>query len=342
MRKEDQPLVSIITPCYNVEKYIKEYLYSVLAQTYDNIELILIDDGSTDKTKDIIELYKKKIKRRGYKFKYIYQENSGQAVAVNKGLSIFTGKYFTWPDSDDILSRNNIESKVLYFKNNFRYGMVRGKRKFFERDMNKFYELDDNANFKNEEIFFDLFLEKTFPSGGCYLLKRDLFLECYPDLSIYEGLGSQNWQLLVPAASRSKCGNIDEVVYYVREHPKSFSRRKRSLDEWFMRFDDHKNLLFDAFLHSECDIEVCKAIVEEKYARRRFEYAFSFNNRDIAEKQYQNLKGLNKVKLNDTLKRLIVKNKYSYYTYVRLQKIKLQALHLQKEARNGFVKNLKS
>jgi len=299
MINAEQLLVSIITPCFNVEKFIGEYLDSVLAQTYDNIELILVDDGSTDRTKEIIDSYISKIKNRGYTFHYIYQNHSGQASALNKGLAIFNGYYFTWPDADDILSKNNIKLKVNFLKNNPQYSLVRGKRQFFEKDITKPYELDNTITFENEDIFFDLF-------------------------------GSQNWQLLVPAASRSKCGNINEVIYYMREHPDSFSRRKRSLHELLARFDDHKNILFDSFLHSDCDIEFCRKIVEEKYARKKFFYAFKYNNKDVVVQQYKILKKMNKLNSKEILKYLTMKNKTIYDFYNKLRQIKRATFYLTK------------
>lgn len=70
----DEPLVSLITPCFNGEKFISRYLESVLNQAYKNLELFLIDDGSTDDTKKIIDLYKNRLDRRGIKNWYIYQK----------------------------------------------------------------------------------------------------------------------------------------------------------------------------------------------------------------------------------------------------------------------------
>ena len=72
-------LVSIITPCYNGEKHVHRLLESVLNQTYTNIELILVDDGSTDETKKIVLSYQEKFTEKKLKLNYIYQENKGLA-----------------------------------------------------------------------------------------------------------------------------------------------------------------------------------------------------------------------------------------------------------------------
>ena len=109
-----QKKVSIITPCYNGEMYVERMLNSVLEQDYNNIEFILINDGSTDKTEAIVKKYETKFKKKGIDFIYIYQSNSGQAAALNKGLAIFKGDYLTWPDSDDMLSKDSISKKVEF------------------------------------------------------------------------------------------------------------------------------------------------------------------------------------------------------------------------------------
>ena len=79
-----KPLVSIITVFYNEEKYLGELLSSILNQTYDNIELICVDDGSNDGSHQIIEDYKKLFEEKHITLKYVYQENAGQAAATNR------------------------------------------------------------------------------------------------------------------------------------------------------------------------------------------------------------------------------------------------------------------
>lgn len=91
--------ISIIIPVYQVEKYIKRCLDSILSQTYSNLEIILIDDGSRDMSGKICDEYAIKDSR----IKVIHQDNAGVSVARNKGLDICTGDYITFVDSDDFL-----------------------------------------------------------------------------------------------------------------------------------------------------------------------------------------------------------------------------------------------
>lgn len=97
-----EPLVSIIIPIYNMEKYLKRCLDSVLAQTYANTEILLIDDGSTDRSKEIVASY------QDSRIHYYYKENGGQASARNLGLEKMTGEYVIMVDSDDYIHPNLI------------------------------------------------------------------------------------------------------------------------------------------------------------------------------------------------------------------------------------------
>lgn len=92
-------MISVIIPVYNVEKYISQCLESVCNQTYEDLEIILVDDGSTDNSGEICEKYACKDKR----IHVIHQENNGAAAAKNSGLQISTGKYLSFVDSDDFL-----------------------------------------------------------------------------------------------------------------------------------------------------------------------------------------------------------------------------------------------
>ncbi len=99
------PLISIIVPVYNVEKYLQECLDSVLAQTYKNLEIILIDDGSTDNCPQICDDYAAKDKR----IKVIHQKNQGVSAARNAGLKMAKGEYIGFVDSDDYIKPDMYE-----------------------------------------------------------------------------------------------------------------------------------------------------------------------------------------------------------------------------------------
>jgi len=104
--------VSIIIPTYNRERYIGDAIDCVLSQTYNNIELIIVDDGSTDKTKSIVFSYKKKHKD----IKYIFQKNQGVAAARNNGMKRAKGELIAFLDSDDLWLTDKLQIQVEFLK----------------------------------------------------------------------------------------------------------------------------------------------------------------------------------------------------------------------------------
>lgn len=103
-----KPLISIIVPVYNVEKYLPRCLDSILLQTYSELEIILVDDGSTDLCGEICEAYALKDNR----IKVIHKENGGIGSARNAGLEVYSGEFIMFVDSDDYISADAVE--VLY------------------------------------------------------------------------------------------------------------------------------------------------------------------------------------------------------------------------------------
>lgn len=105
---DNNALVSIIVPCYNIAEFLEEALDSVIAQSYVNLECIVIDDGSTDNTSKIVAEYIGQDNR----FKYIKQSNAGPAAARNTGVRNSCGKYILPLDGDDFINSSYIEKSV--------------------------------------------------------------------------------------------------------------------------------------------------------------------------------------------------------------------------------------
>ena len=109
--------VTIIVPIYNMEKYLVDCLKSILNQSYRELEIILVDDGSTDNSKEIIEEYKKADAR----IISVYQKNMGAPAARNFGIDMANGEYIMFFDSDDVLEKDGIQKLVenINFKSNY-------------------------------------------------------------------------------------------------------------------------------------------------------------------------------------------------------------------------------
>ena len=103
-------MISVIVPIYNVERYLDECLNSIQNQSYKDIEVILVNDGSTDSSKTICERYCEEDSR----FHLINQTNQGQSVARNVGVTASKGEYIAFVDSDDIIKTNYLEKLMQY------------------------------------------------------------------------------------------------------------------------------------------------------------------------------------------------------------------------------------
>lgn len=105
-------MISVIVPVYNVEKYLEECLDSIQNQTYSDIEVILVNDGSTDKSKVICDRYCEDDNR----FQLLNQENQGLSAARNNGVAASTGEFIAFVDSDDIILSNYLETLMHYMR----------------------------------------------------------------------------------------------------------------------------------------------------------------------------------------------------------------------------------
>ncbi len=297
----ENPLVSIITPCYNGESYLDRYFHSILNQTYPNLELIFINDGSSDRTEDIVNAYRPRLEDRGISFTYLSQENAGQAAALNRGLKLFTGTYLTWPDADDEMTPDCIEKKVSYLEAHPEFQMMRSNGTFCNLDTNAHSPIAAEADKHPQDIFEQLLLVHTYGCCGCYMITRELFLKCYPDRDIFESRTGQNWQVLVPAASYSQCGYLDESLYAVYEHGDSHSRSIRTPQQMYQRWDLFTEVLEHALEASQCDRKKYSALIQENKARQKFYHAVSVRDHKMLKQTMAVMRKTGKVTMKEYL-----------------------------------------
>lgn len=168
-------VISVVVPVYNVEPYLIECLESIINQTYRDLEIILIDDGSTDRSGDICDEYGKKDER----IIVIHQSNQGSASAKNAGLRKSSGEYLAFVDSDDFLQEDAYEFMVKQLEEycaDIIQGCFRKVYQKFYRDVNKIIEMQ----ILDTSEFLELFT-KDWTCGLLWdkLYKRDIFKDIY-------------------------------------------------------------------------------------------------------------------------------------------------------------------
>ena len=211
-------LISVIIPVYNGEKYLAETIESVLNQSYQYLDVIVIDDGSTDSSAAVAKQY-------FHSIKYFYQPNKGLASALNQGISISWGEYISFLDADDLWLPDKLNLQMKSFEINPASDMVFGHmRQFFSP------ELDDA--FKSNIALIEEIMPSYFK--GSMLIKRESFFRA--------GLFDTRWQVgdyidwYLKAIERGlKSFTIPDVVLERRIHKNNMGITQKKLRSDYLR-----------------------------------------------------------------------------------------------------------
>lgn len=275
-KSEIEPLVSIITPCYNGERFLKDYFESILTQDYSNIEVFFVNDGSNDNTENIAIEYENKFKERNIRYIHSKQKNQGQAAAINSVLPLIKGKYFMWPDSDDILLPDNVSKKVRFLEQHPEYGLVMGQAEQINESRQPLNIIMKRSHDGSYDNMFEDFIDETNVvfCPGIYMARMAHFKKAVPTLQIYTGQGGQNWQMLLPIIYRYVYGYLDEVLYQYRIVENSHSKNMKSNEEWLKRMNQHQEILLNTIERIDMpkeDYKKYKDRIMVKYSRKRME-----------------------------------------------------------------------
>ena len=232
------PLVSIIIPVYNVEKYLDKCIESIVNQTYTNLEIILVDDGSPDNCPQMCDAWAEKDSR----IKVVHKENGGLSSARNKGLDIAKGGYILFVDSDDYISYDCVDILLKTLLENkcdlavARYietNNGRTKKKVFSKKTFVFNEADYWNNYY-VNLFSQTDISAAFINACGKLYKKELFD------NIRFPIGKINEDTFTTYKIISECSKIayiDKLVYYYVYRPSSITRSINSSKEIIKSLD---------------------------------------------------------------------------------------------------------
>ncbi len=286
----ENKLVSVIVPVYNVEKYLKRCVNSILNQTYRTLEIILVDDGSTDQSGKICDEYDKE----NISVKVVHKSNGGLSDARNFGLDIAKGKYVTFIDSDDWIREDYIEVLVKTLE----YGNTKISACSYQKvnEMGMARECVKNSDYLSNievwhtlEAYQHLFLNKQIDCSACAkLYERALFYDIrFPVGKLYEDQFT-TYKVFHHAQGVTY---VNEDMYYYFNRPESIQNEQFSIN----KMDE-----------LEANLE-CVQFVEEKYPQLReevscklvsscFHMLFAIENRTIWKKQVEQLEKI--IKMN--------------------------------------------
>lgn len=276
-------VVSVVTPVYNGESHLFRMLDSILNQTYEKIDMILVDDGSTDGTIAVAESYCDKFTAKGYGYHIIRVNHKCASAAINQGLPYVTGEYLIWPDSDDVLEPESVQRRVEFLQNHPQYQCVRSLSYYFNAETGELAEKADEkvGDLSKKDLFWDILESKTFVCCGCYMLRTNKFFEIYPNRHIPEYTVGQNFQMLLPFMYQHKCPTIQEKLYGVFIREGSHSRRHLTEAEELKKYRDYEKLVDE--IASICQIKdkTSKNHILFWKANRRRQIARKYNRKGL-------------------------------------------------------------
>lgn len=202
--------ISLILCFFNEEKYIRYAIDSVLAQTYSNFELIIINDGSTDCSESIIKEYQDD--RIVYK---AYKENHGLAYARNRGLEYASGEYIGFFDADDILVPDKIEKQVLYFRSHEDVMLVSGGYAYMDSEGVVEKQVLLPRYHSDEQIRSRMLFEDCIACAGAALFRREVIDDHHIRLDETSG-ATEDYRLWIDMLPYGRFANVDECFFYYR------------------------------------------------------------------------------------------------------------------------------
>lgn len=244
-----QPLVSVIVPSYNTARYVPEAVNSILNQTYQNLEVHVIDDGSTDNTREVMQSF-----TSNPKVIYHYQENRGESGARNTGIRAARGELIALCDADDLWMPRKLELQVPCFKDKPEVGVVYTNTVHVDSN-NQEIETYQTAR-HNGRIAERLFSE-NFVTGATSMFRRECF-----DTEMYDETlkTCADYDLSLRLSVHYEFYYLDEVTYRYRMWPGQVSNARNLL-----RFHDDSVRMRNKFLSMHPGL-LPQSIVDETWA----------------------------------------------------------------------------
>lgn len=296
MKEIKNSLFSIIIPCYNSEDYLGRLLKCLKNQTYKNLEIILINDGSTDKTLDIMNKFKKEV---DYKVIIKTQKNKGLGAAINTGLKLVTGDYFSYINSDDMITEDYVSEfvKLFNFKKDInviqRNGYLVPEDEVNQIGKKEFNMINDwNTNPFEKHLFLNMILEVNY-NFTYVAIRTKAFDKVVKNRDIYESRDGQNYQILLPMFYNYDSYYINTPGIYFVTRSTSLSRnyKNEKPGRLYEMYDEYKKIILTTLKKMKLNnYDYLEELVNQKYIVKKLEYAKETNSKkdiDYYEKEYK-------------------------------------------------------
>ncbi len=267
---QNDSLVSVVIASYNNGQFLEEGVESILNQQYKNFEIIIVDDGSTDNTKEIVIKYEIEPKVR-----YFYQENQGQAKAKNKGIIESNGDYIAFLDADDKWTQDKLSSQLPCFNKSENIGVV-------FTNLNHINEYGDVIEIPKREFFSGNLTSKLLVDNVVTGMSSIVKKECFDKVGIFDeqlpmGIDYDLWLRI---STVYEFYFLDKVTYLYRQWSGQMSHNKRGRYENGIR-------IMKKFLENN------PGLVEEKVVNEAWAHTYVGSGNAIFQKENKRIEALN-------------------------------------------------
>lgn len=297
--RNNLPLVSVCIPAYNHENYVQETIKSIIAQTYKNIELIIIDDGSTDSTFSKIKEMENICKKRFRRVVFETKQNEGTCDTVNKIYSLANGEFIYHIASDDMAKPNAIETEIKFLSNNPEYALVvgdndiidsNGNRCYWDKERNNVYTKKDavyktfgaflkhakpQINFCSDDFgtYKSLFIGNYIPNG--YMIRKSVLGKIGP---FTQKAPLEDWWFMLQISKYYKIKYIDRILFSYRWHGTNTIKQTDKMEYFTAKTKEHEIDVLKQLKKSKFD--GCLPDVKQVYkqqARKEFKRKYNIH-----------------------------------------------------------------
>ena len=275
-------LISVLIPAYNHEKFIKNTIQSIINQTYKNIELIVIDDGSKDSTWNVIQSLRKECEERFIRVVFQTQENAGTCTTLNRLLEKAQGEFLCIVASDDCMKAHACERMAGFLSTHSEYMLVvgdneiidgQGKKAYWDRNRNLVYQKEQavyctfadflqkstGVNFLSDEFgsYKKLYITNHIPNG--YMIRKNIFDKIH---GFTTEAPLEDWYLMLQISKYGKMKFINDVLFSYRWHGGNTILNNEKMDKICKKTKDYENKLLSCIDKKLLKKEVVEVIDE--------------------------------------------------------------------------------
>ena len=219
------PLVSVTICCYNSERYLANTLQSLLDQTFTDFEVILLNDGSTDSTEQIVRSF------TDPRIRYEHQPNRGLVCSRNRTIELARGKYIAFLDHDDLWHPNKLAAQITLMEARNDIGLVYSKVAIIDKNGNIISESLENVRVRDGNVFSELLLQGDFIVWSTVVIRHSILKQAgqFRPYKIAE-----DYDMLLRCALIGNFAGLDQVLAQYRQHDTNYSRNRITPDTKYL------------------------------------------------------------------------------------------------------------